>query len=224
MTLFYLRALFLSLAPCAALAGIACSGASARGGLTSQSEDADAAGVVNAVPQADGSFPGADGGADGASAPPPTEYGPHLVGFDDLASGTDITDQYKQWFTVGSTPGCALQTSNNYDFGQSKPNYALTYFSCAAGATADVTFTFARPVRKITFKGVGINGAKGVALMTLTHPDGSTSSASLDGAGAPLGTTPITVPDTAPVTKLSITKIQDDYGIGFDDLAFEFPE
>jgi hypothetical protein len=185
----------------------------------------------DAATSADGSTPdpgdassNGDAGADSATPPKPTTYASHLVGFDDLKSGTSITDQYKQWFTVSSIPGCALQTSDNYDFGQSKPNYLTTYFSCDAGETADVTFTFARPVRKITFKGVGINGTKGVALMKITHADGTTSEASLDGTGASLTAIPLSVPDTTPITKLLITNIQDAYGIGLDDLAFEFPE
>lgn len=138
--------------------------------------------------------------------------------------GTSITDQYEQWFTVASIPGWALQTASNYDFGQSKPNYVSTYFSCGAGAAADISFTFTRPVRRITFKGVGINGTKGVALMKLTHADGSTSEASLDATGNSLSAIPLAVTDTSPITRLLLTSINDEYGIGLDDLAFDFPD
>lgn len=166
-----------------------------------------------------------DGGRGDREEPTPEPtYAKHVVGFDDIASGTAITNQYAKWFTASSSAGCALEAINNYDFGQSPPNYASTYFSCAAGETADIVFTFAKPVRKLTLDGVGINGTKGVARLELTHADGSVEVASLDADGNSLSTTPIAIPDTAPVTKLAIVAIDDPYGIGIDDLGFEFPE
>ncbi len=210
------------------LASVACSSASAPSSVSGPDRDPSVAGETEFPPRAgdDASIPTRDAGpgADVDSPPPPAKYSHHLVNFDELPSGTSVTDQYKQWFTVTTVAGCELETSANYDFGQSKPNYLLTYFSCGSGATADVTFTFRKPVRKVTFKGIGINGTKDVALMKVTHADGSTSAVSLDGAGAPLTPLPVALPDTAPIAKLLFTNIDDAYGIGLDDLGFESPD
>lgn len=219
------RTLFcFALVPASAVACASNSASEAQGG-SGTIPDGEGGGAPSTIQDASAnSASPEDAGSDARSEAKPAHYTRQLVNFDDVASGVTITDQYKKWFVVSVSSGCGLETLSNYDFGQSAPNYVTTYFSCAQGETSDVTFTFARPVRKITLNGIGINGDKAVATMKLTHADGSASEVPMNGIGSPLVPTPIEVADKGPISKLLFTDIKDAYGIGFDDLAFDFPD
>jgi hypothetical protein len=173
-----------------------------------------------------------DGGAvnsstnDSGSPTPPTTYTHVLINFDDLADGTSITTQYAAHATFASSSGCASQATANADFGQSLPNYVTTYFSCATGDTAPVMITFAQPVKNITLSGIGVNASASerAATFKITHSDGTSETMDWMGAGDPETAEPLDLTKYSDVVELDFVDVVDAYGIGYDDLAFDFPD
>lgn len=219
--------LLFSIGAAAAVLAVGCSSSSSSGssnpgggGGSGQTGDGSDAGSSSGSRDGGGSSSGKDAGST-----TPTTYSHVLINFDDLASSASITNQYAVHATFSSpTSGCASQAIDNYDFGQSPPNYVTTYFSCDTGDTAPVTITFAKPVKNITLSGIGVNGSGKVATFTIKHSDGKTETADWNGAGDPMTPEPVDLTKFADVTELDVTDITDAYGVGYDDLAFDFPD
>lgn len=216
--------LLFSLGAAAAVLAIGCSSSSSPG----SANPGDGSGQSGDGSGSDAGSSARDGGSSGATdsgATKPTTYSHVLLNFDDLSSGTSIQTQYAAHATFSSpTAGCDSQAIDNYDFGQSPPNYVTTYFSCDTGDTAPVTITFAKPVKNITLSGIGVNGSGKVATFTIKHSDGKTETADWNGAGDPMTPEPVDLTKFTDVAELDVTDITDAYGVGYDDLAFDFPD
>ncbi len=173
----------------------------------------------------DGTGPDASAG-DGdarrdAAVDAPTSLPRHvLLRFDDLAAGVDIVAQYPD-VTFGSQAGCANETSANYDFGQSPPNYVTTYFSCGTGDTAPIDIKFASAVRGIKLRGIGVNASGKAATFKLIHADQRITMVDLVGVGAALTPLPIDLSAHQDVVELHVIDITDAFGVGYDDLEFD---
>jgi hypothetical protein len=141
------------------------------------------------------------------------------IGFDDLVTGTDVTEQYPH-ATFSSDPGCTVRVSDYAGLAASAPNYVFTYYTCPNGATASVYVDFDVPVNGLSFKGVGVNDDGKVATLHVVTVSGMRT-VEMKGQGDP--TTPVLVDlsDYEGVTRLEIVDVNDLYGMGFDDFAFE---
>jgi hypothetical protein len=141
------------------------------------------------------------------------------VGFDDLETGTDVTSQYGH-ATFSSDPGCTCRVSDYAGLAASPPNYVFTYYTCPNGATASVYVDFDVPVHRVAFKGVGVNNAAKVATVHVVTVEG-THSVDMIGQGDPATPVAVDLSDFEGVTRLEIVDVNDPYGMGFDDFAFE---
>jgi len=214
-----------------AIGAAACSDDSGSGGegvASGSSTSSGSSGGPTSSGGASGSSSGGSssgGSADaGASVPSkPLTYTKKTLSFDELPAGTTLTDQYAKWVTLTTDPGCALSTSTSAGVAASKPNYVWTYYSCQNGPSASYFVTFAKPVKNVAFTLVGVNGSAKVATARITKKDGTTTTTDVIGKGSSY--TPVVVPSTAEdVTKLEIVDVKDAFGLGLDDLVFDFPD
>jgi hypothetical protein len=141
------------------------------------------------------------------------------IGFDDLATGTDVTGQYPH-ATFSSDPGCSCQASDAAGIAASAPNYIFTYYTCPTGATASVYVDFDVPVHKLAFKGVGVNNDTKVATLRVVTAS-ETHSVDMIGRGDPSTPMLVDLSEFEHVTRLEIVDVDDLYGMGFDDFVFE---
>jgi hypothetical protein len=141
------------------------------------------------------------------------------IGFDDLVTGTDVAGQYVH-AAFSSDPGCACRASDAAGMAASPPNYLFTYYTCPNGANASVYVDFDLPVHGLSFKGVGVNNSTKVATLHVVTVEGA-HSVDMVGQGDP--TTPVLVDlsQFEHVTRLEIVDVDDPYGMGFDDFAFQ---
>jgi hypothetical protein len=202
----------------------ACSGTSGSptgfGGGGGSGDDGGSGSPVDGATSHDSSG-GSDAGGDDASQP--TSYAPMSIGFDDLPTGTDVTNQYAVHATFSSDPGCACRASDDAGLAASPPNYVFTYYTCANGPTASVFVDFAKPVRKLSFKGIGVNDSTKVATLHIVTASG-TQSVDMIGKGDYAVPVLVDLSQYDGVTRLEIVDVSDAYGMGFDDFAFEFPQ
>jgi hypothetical protein len=181
----------------------------------------------------DQSAPGDDGGGGGDAGAPgdfaqsggdlATVYAPVTINFDDLVVGTNVTNQYAAHATFSSDPGCYCQVRNDAGLAASQPNYCMTFYSCANGATASVFLDFAKPVRGLSFKGIGVNNTGKVATINIVTAAGK-QSMDMVGMGNALKPLPVDLSSYSGVTRLEIVNINDLQGMGFDDFGFQFPQ
>jgi len=144
------------------------------------------------------------------------------IAFDDVDAGVRITDQYGKHATFSSDPGCGCDTSVSAGLAASAPNYLFTYYACPTGPTASIFVDFVRPVRNVRFTLVGVNSDAKVAEVRLAR--GAEAAETRDMIGLGNYTKPVTFQSEAEgVTRLEITRVNDAFGLGFDDLAFDFP-
>jgi hypothetical protein len=141
------------------------------------------------------------------------------IGFDDLATGTDVTQQYPH-ATFSSDPGCSCQASDAAGIAASPPNYLFTYYTCPTGPTASVYVDFDVPVGKLSFKGVGVNDATKVATLHVVTV-GGTYSVDMVGQGDPSTPVLVDLSRFQHVVRLEIVDVDDPWGMGFDDFAFD---
>lgn len=157
--------------------------------------------------------------------PPPTPtYSRKTLAFDELTDGTEVTDQYKKWVTFSSEAGCALEVSSSAGLAVSEPYYLMTYYSCAQGESASIFMDFAKPVRAPKLAFVGVNGSAKVATLKLVHEDGTTSQRDVTGKGNYATPVVVDLPKENDVTRIEIVDVDDDYGLGIDDLSFDVPD
>jgi hypothetical protein len=160
-------------------------------------------------------------GPDGAKPDAPTSYDRVTLAFDELASGTVLATQYAAHATFASDPGCEISTSSSAGVAASQPNYIWTYYSCATGASASYFVDFAKPVRHVQFSLVGVNSSTKCATVRLVHTNGSISSSDAVGHGDYAVPVVIDLTDSSDVKRLEIVDVNDAYGLGVDDLAFD---
>lgn len=179
---------------------------------------------------ADGSGEGGAGG-DGAApadaakdSPAPIEFARHTIGFDDVAAGTTITTQYAAFATFSTDAGCALTTSTSAGVAASKPNYVWTYYSCQSGASASYFADFTKPVRHVSFALVGVNSTQKCATARLVHSDKSVTTTDVVGKGNYAVPVVVDLASSTDVVRLEIVDVSDPYGLGLDDVAFDFPK
>jgi hypothetical protein len=165
-------------------------------------------------------LPGDAGGE--AGSPPVTTYARKSFGFDEVPGGTEIGKQYAQWVTLSTDPGCALSTSSSAGVASSQPNYVWTYYSCANGPSASIFLDFAKPTKNVSFTLVGVNGSQKVATARIVKKDGSKVTMDIIGKGSYTVPVVVTVAEVD-VARIEIVDVNDAYGLGFDDLAFDFP-
>jgi hypothetical protein len=219
---------------------VACSG----GGLRTDGSTGDSDGSVTA----DGGAT-AEGGttSDGGGKPrrdaspladttPPDALAPDkaipykriTINFDDVPSGTTITTQYKQHATFSSAQGCSLVTSTSAGAAASKPNYVWTYYSCSGatkGSKAPYFIDFSKPVRHVAFTLVGVNSSSKVATLRLVHaqPGKGPTVSDVIGLGSYQKPVVVDLPQSADVVRVEIVDVSDAYGLGLDDVQFDFP-
>ena len=169
------------------------------------------------------------GGGGGSSTSPPDAapvitYARQTISFDDVAEGTTILAQYAKWATFSSDPGCACSTTGSAGLAASSPSYLWTYYSCANGDAAAMNVAFTKPVRALRFKLVGVNGSGKVATARLLHRDGTKTTKDAIGKGDYATPVVVDLADATDITRLEIVDVNDAYGLGLDDLEFDFPE
>jgi hypothetical protein len=150
-------------------------------------------------------------------------YGRKPVAFDELASGTVVEGQYAQWLRLSTDAGCNLSAASDAGVAASQPNYIWTYYSCANGASASINMAFVKPVQRVSFKLVGVNSGATVATARVYRKDGTHADHPVVGKGSYLTPVLVTLAETD-VTKVELVNISDAFGLGLDDLGFEFPE
>lgn len=152
----------------------------------------------------------------------PQTYTPVVINFDDLDSGDYVTDQYAQYAIFSSDSDCDFEVTSDASLAESNPYYIFSYYSCAEGSSAPLHVAFTKPVRNFSFKAVGVNFGNKVATVKVTH-GGGTIEQDMIGHGS--YSTPVIVDLSAyeDVTRLDVVDVDDDYGLGFDDFAFDFP-
>lgn len=154
----------------------------------------------------------------------PTTYTHKKLSFDELPSGTDITSQYAAWLTLSTDPGCKISTSSSAGVAASQPNYLWTYYSCTKGDSASFFIDFAKPAQKVSFTLVGVNGASKVATARIVQKDGTKTMKDIVGKGSYATPVVVDVSSFTDVIRLEIVDINDAYGLGLDDLEFDFPD
>jgi hypothetical protein len=162
-----------------------------------------------------------DAGGDGAAGPV-TTYTRKALNFDELASGAAIADQYAQWATFSTDPGCAISATSSAGVAASQPNYLWTYYSCANGPSAPFFIDFAKPVKNPSFTLVGVNASQKVATLRLVKKDGSKVTKDVVGKGSYSVPVPVDTTETD-VVRIEIVDVNDAYGLGLDDVTFDFP-
>jgi hypothetical protein len=153
----------------------------------------------------------------------PIRYARKTLAFDELAVGTIVEDQYAQWVRWSTDAGCKLSASRDAGVAASQPNYIWTYYSCANGASASIAMTFAVPVQRVSFKLVGVNSNAIVATARVYRSGGTHTDQQVKGKGSYLAPVLVELAE-ADVSKVELVNITDAYGLGVDDLDFEFPE
>jgi hypothetical protein len=141
------------------------------------------------------------------------------IGFDNVDTGTQVTRQYEH-ATFSSEAGCSCVVSDADGIAASQPNYIFTYYSCPSGPNAPVYVDFDQPVHKLSFKAVGVNNTGNVATLHVVTTSGSRT---LPLVGQGDATVPVAVDLSGDehVVRLEIVDVNDLYGMGFDDFAFE---
>jgi len=192
---------------------------SSTGGATSTAGGGSSSGGSGGAGAAVGT--GAGAGAGGA---PPTVYERIDLNFDDLPSGTLIVDQYDDYVTITSQGECGLQTWSGDGVASSQPNSLTTYFTCNGGANAPIFIDFTTPVKRPSVTVVGANNSTKVATLRLVLDDGSTREEDVTGLGNPYEPVVVDLSDEpSGVTRLEIVDVEDAYGLGIDDVSFDFP-
>ena len=83
---------------------------------------------------------------------------------------------------------------------------------------------FTKPVRGLRFKLVGVNGSGKVATARIVHAAGTKTTKDAIGKGNYATPVVVDLSDATDVTRLDLVDVDDAYGLGLDDLEFEFPE
>jgi len=79
-------------------------------------------------------------------------------------------------------------------------------------------------VKHVSVSLVGVNSGSKVATLRLVHSDGSSGSLDIIGLGSYMQPVVVDRPGSVDVVRLEITDVQDAYGLGLDDLAFDVPK
>jgi hypothetical protein len=206
-----------ALAACTATATSSGDGTGAPAGAGDDAKPATPPGEAPAPPPV-----GIDGGSEAAK---PVTYTSQKLGFDELASGTTVTNQYAKTTTAtfSSDPGCSLEVTSAAGVAASKPNYLFTYYTCATGPSASMFIDFAKPVKNVSFSLVGVNSSTKCATARWVKKDGTKTTADVIGKGNYMD--PVVVTSTATdVVRLEIVDVNDAYGLGLDDVSFDSPD
>jgi hypothetical protein len=217
-----------ALLPTAVLALCACGGSDSDGAWRPNSAGSAGSGWGGQGGQSAGGTAG-QGGQGGAAAGSGGAGGqggslPNVViGFDDLAYDTVITNQYATHATFSSDPGCACAARSDGGFAVSKPNFLFTYYSCTNGAHASVFVDFTKPVSNLSFKAIGVEtNGKAATINAITSQGIKTSE--LTGHGDYNAPVTVDLSEYTGITRLEIVDVLEASGVGFDDFAFAFPE
>jgi len=171
------------------------------------------------------SNPTPDGhGSESADAPATTHYDRITLAFDEVAGQTTITSQYASHATFSTDAGCEISTSSSAGVASSQPNYIWTYYSCDHGPSASYFIDFAKPVKHISFALVGVNSSSKCATVRLVHGNGNADTSDAIGKGDYSIPVAVDLPASSDVKRLEIVDVDDAYGLGVDDLAFDFPQ
>jgi len=209
---------------CAASA-LACSSSSSSG-----TGSGSGSGGSSSPAGGDGSSESGNGGDPGKgegqtpAGPAPVTYKHVTLGFDDVPTDTHVTNQYAQYAVFSSDPGCSCDAADDADMASSKPNYIFTYYTCDKGETASIFADFAKPVRGIKFKLVGVNNDAKVAAVRLVKSDGTSVKKDVTGPADDNMTLRVDVSSESDVKRLELIEVSDDYGLGLDDLELDFPD
>lgn len=142
---------------------------------------------------------------------------PVTVDFDTLASNIAVTDQYKQYVTFSSDAGFDnVSLGYGSTFNSSPPNIMCGSNTCTHSTNLD----FAKPVSLLKFKAVGVNNTGKVADINVFV--GGQKMTTVDLIGVGLQNTPVVVDLSSftNVTRIEITNVTDNAGIGTDDYSF----
>ncbi len=182
-------------------------------GSTATSSDASS---TSGDPETDGSS------SSGAERPTYTRI---ELDFDELADGEVVTDQYAEYGVISSSPGCSFEVTSAAGTASSEPYYVFAYYSCDTAPNAPFYIDFAAPVRAPSITLAGVNNSGVVGTVRLLAEDGSVvvEEAAM-GLGDPYEPVVLTFADASDITRLEVVDVDDSYGLGFDDLAFDFPD
>jgi hypothetical protein len=145
-----------------------------------------------------------------------------LIDFEDLAPGTQVTNQYAEATFSGPAP--------NVVFSQGRP---LGQFICGTGCITDTYIDFTNPVSNLTFWAIQIDATGKVAEFRVFVDNALAATIDLNGPGTNIGGTGPGGPEDefidlsafSGVTRLEIVNILNDpsaeNGIGWDQFSFD---
>ena len=145
------------------------------------------------------------------------------IDFDDLDREMDVSDVYAEWVTFeAGERGYALYSWDYPSYARSEPMSAYTTTSpSGAGASVDLTFHFAAPVRNLEFYTLGDQTDGRFAKVDVEMEDGSTDTTNLAGDGNSSTGERADLTDYDNVTSITIYEIEDAYSVNIDDISFE---
>ncbi|MCB9791389.1 MAG: hypothetical protein H6741_01565 [Alphaproteobacteria bacterium] len=143
------------------------------------------------------------------------------ISFDNVSGA--VTTQYDELATFSSEEGHQLITTTAGGFAVSEPNFVCT----ATGGTSlncdrDIYVDFTHPVRSVRIWAVGCNTDGVIARARLLDGDTLLGEEDLIGDGDDADPELIDLSAYSGVTRLEIVEVSDAYGLGFDDLSFEW--
>ena len=170
-----------------------------------------------------GARPTSDAASADAPAPAP-RFVPVEIGFDDLPTKVEVKDQYAEHARFSSLPDAFNTTRGDSLLGGTPPIYLCAgriLGSCGSPLPTYIDFT--KPVRKISFRalGVGRGGGKKFGEVSVASASG-TATVDMISASA-TSWVEIDLSAFEDVTRIEITN-DDGAGIGLDALRFEAPE
>jgi len=152
--------------------------------------------------------------------PPPVEEECKLkevfIDFDDVPSGTLITDQYENVVFSGDPAPYASSTMN---LGNSQPNYLQSGYWC----TGTIILEFIKPVDNFSFFVVGTNNSGNVGSIKIETISGNYDEY-LEGDGKLSNPNLQDFSEYSGIKKITIHEITDSFGLTYDDFSFTYCE
>lgn len=148
-------------------------------------------------------------------------YEPVHVDFEDLKTGTVVTDQYEDHVSFSTEPAHDVKVTFNHNFGTG--NYIQT--AIVEGNTGPSLFVeFAKPVNDLKFVVLAANSADAFADVNIFQNGKKTDTVSLKGHGNPVINVDVDLSTYDQVTKIEIVNVTDFDNVAYDDFTFSFPE
>ncbi|MGH7327114.1 MAG: hypothetical protein ACREJX_02065, partial [Polyangiaceae bacterium] len=140
------------------------------------------------------------------------------LNFDELAAEADVTSQYAAHVTFSSPSEPIHVEGSSVDFGSSPPN-----FLCSSSCVDDYDLDFAAPVKGVHFSAVGANDTGTIAKVNVYVSGSLAQTVDIIGQGDTAIPVAVDLSSFSNVTRIEVTNITDEGGIGIDDLSFDFP-